>query len=80
VIGLLKNAKPVLKSELPATSIPVIKIEEAGEGETLQSIIDRTDSKDYNDLIVLINEKTLSGSFKEGQLVKTIVKKSVSFN
>ena len=51
----------------------------AKEGETLQSIIDRSNSKDYANLMVLLNEKAMSSQFKEGQLVKAVVNKPITF-
>jgi len=76
---LLKNAKPISKSALPKTSVPTIKIVSAKEGETLQAVIDRSDSKEYANLMILLNEKAMSSQFKEGQLVKAVVNKPVSF-
>jgi len=79
VNGLLEQAKPVTSSSLPKTSVPSIKIVSAKEGESLQAIIDRTESKEYANLVVILNEKALSSKFKEGEIVKTVVNKPFSF-
>lgn len=76
---LLENAKPIKNSTLPKTSVPTIKIVTAKEGETLQSIIVRSNSKDYANLMVLLNEKAMSSTFKEGQLVKAVVNETFGF-
>lgn len=76
---LLKNAKPIPSSALPKTSVPSIKIVTAKEGETLQSIIERSNSKEYANLMVLLNEKAMTSQFKEGQLVKAVVNKPIKF-
>lgn len=76
---LLENAKPISGSALPKTSVPSIKIVSAKEGETLQSIVERSNSKEYANLMVLLNEKAMTSQFKKGQLVKAIVNKPISF-
>jgi predicted Zn-dependent protease len=79
VSELLKNAQPIKSSDLPKTSVPTIKIIKAKEGETLQAIIDRSNSKEYANLMVLLNEKAMSSQFKEGQLVKAVINKPFKF-
>jgi predicted Zn-dependent protease len=80
VRAILKNAQPVDKSSLPKTTVPTLKVVKANKGETLRSIIDRTASKKYTNLILLLNEKELSSQFNKGELVKTVIDQMVSFH
>ena len=79
VNALLKNAKPINRNDLPKTTVPTLKIVTAKEGETLTSLIEKSGSEEYANLIVVLNEKALSSKFKEGQLVKVVVNNPVSF-
>lgn len=79
VKAIFKNAKVISSSDLPATTVPSIKIVEAMSDETLDSLIKGYDAEEYGKLILVLNEKDLSSTIKKGSQVKLVVNKPVKF-
>ena len=72
VENILDNAKPIKASNLPPAMVKNIHIVSAHDRETIENIIKRTGSSEFEKLILILNGVEAGHVFEKGHLVKVV--------